>query len=202
MKAEIYSLSTNSWKNIGINHFLVKTRCWKYDAIFSAFIDGVAYWLNILDGADCLASFDTNSEVYEEFLVRRAIIGGKIEYNKYKNSICLLHYNIKLREDHVDMWVFEEKSFKKLHTIVIPEPRLTPLGFTMNNELLVVHNSWSLDQKKNSRSRILTLKVCLVLCNLESGKVIETGITLTRNFCGADTYVESLILLNDWKGTI
>ncbi|CAB4272375.1 unnamed protein product [Prunus armeniaca] len=126
-----------------------------------AFFNGVAYWIMFKekDATDhCLLSFDTDSESNRDF---------------------------RAGNDYIDMWVLQEKSFKKLLTVYLPGKwSFYPLAITMSNELLVGY----------------PCGIYLCSYNLETKQVTETRIKLAvdcYNNYNTHTYVESLVLLRE-----
>ncbi|CAB4263491.1 unnamed protein product [Prunus armeniaca] len=123
---------------------------------------------------------------------RNPATGGYCRWVKsveeYKESICLLQLNKDGQEEHINIWILQEKYFKKLVTVGFPGMSLTPLGFRMKNELLLeLHEQ---DSKGSD----------LAIYNLESKQLTQTGIRLVKNYYDAyyvATYVESLVLLMD-----
>ncbi|CAB4302894.1 unnamed protein product [Prunus armeniaca] len=138
----------------------------------------------------CL-SIPTDSEVFEELLLPDAVepmpYYCKVLISEYKGSICLLQSNRDFRagNDYIDMWVLQEKSFKKLLTVYLPgQWSFYPLAITMSNELLVGY----------------PCGIYLCSYNLETKQVTETGIKLAvdcYNNYNTHTYVESLVLLRE-----
>ncbi|XP_034208904.1 F-box only protein 8-like [Prunus dulcis] len=194
IEVEVYSLSTDSWKRIDAIPASIKTMVLHSDQC--AVYNGVAYFIMKKEDATyCFVSFDTDSEVFEEFLLPDAVVDGiesmldncKELIAEYKGSVCLLQSNLDFRagNDYIDMWVLQEKSFKKLLTVYLPGKRsFYPLAIRMSNELLVGYPCGS------------------YLCsyNLETKQVTETGIKLAvdrYNDYHAHTYVESLVLLRE-----
>ncbi|XP_021817178.1 F-box/kelch-repeat protein At3g23880-like [Prunus avium] len=194
IEVEVYSLSTNSWKRIDAIPASIKAMVLHSDQF--AVYNGVAYWIMKKEDATyCFVSFDTDSEVFEEFLLPDAVVDGiesmldncKELIAEYKGSICLFQSNLDFRagNDYIDMWVLQEKSFKKLLTVYLPGKRsFYPLAIRMGNELLVGYPCGS------------------YLCsyNLETKQVTETGIKLAvdrYNDYHARAYVESLVLLRE-----
>ncbi|KAL6285458.1 hypothetical protein ACE6H2_009848 [Prunus campanulata] len=143
------------------------------------------------EATHCLFSFDTDSVVFEEFLLPDAVkpmpYFCKVLISEYKGSICLLQCNLDFRagNDYIDMWVLQENSFEKLLTVYLPGKwRFYPLAIRMSNELLVGYPCGG------------------YLCsyNLETKQVTETGTKLAvgcLNNCNVHTYVESLVLLRE-----
>ncbi|ONI29226.1 hypothetical protein PRUPE_1G188300 [Prunus persica] len=119
-EVEVYSLSTNSWKSIGVIPPWIHALGWHSGRAVS---NGIAYWIMGRGEGDSfhLVSFDTGSEVFEQVLLPEAIVEGlegvEGEIQAYKES----------------------KSFKKIEKVVAPGTSLslTPLGFRMRNELLL-----------------------------------------------------------------
>ncbi|BFG24253.1 hypothetical protein CerSpe_105270 [Prunus speciosa] len=192
IEVEVYSLSTNSWKRIDAIPASIKTLVLHFNQC--AFSNGVAYWIMLKEkeATHCLLSFDTDSEVFEEFRLPDAVepmpYYCKVLISEYKGSICLLQSNLDFRASnhYIDMWVLQEKSFEKLLTVNLPRKwRFNPLAIRMSNELLVEYPCGS-----------------HYLCsyNLETKLVTETGIKLAVD-CYDDyhvhTYVESLVLLRE-----
>ncbi|KAM1011091.1 hypothetical protein ACFX13_047229 [Malus domestica] len=189
---EVYSLSTKSWKRI--DNPLVKTMAWQSG---NAVCNGVAYWImQKQNGTFCFVSFDTGSEVFEEFwlpdVVLRGINSGLDNYKEliaeYKGSVCLLQSNITRGPDLIGIWALKEKAFKALDVVLIPQRKsIYPLSFRMNNKLLV---GWPCADGKNYMTSV----------DLEARMVTETRVTLALdrlNEFHAYTYVESLVLLKD-----
>ncbi|CAL9009788.1 unnamed protein product [Prunus brigantina] len=169
IEVEVYSFSTNSWKRIDAIPASIKTLV--LHSHQCAFFNGVAYWImrKEKDATHCLLSFNTDSEVFEELLLPEAVepmpYYCKVLISEYKGSICLLQSNLDFRagNDYIDMWVLQEKSFKKLLTVYLPGKWSSyPLAIRMSNELLVGYPCGS------------------YLCsyNLETKQVTETGIKL------------------------
>ncbi|XP_034207110.1 uncharacterized protein LOC117620958 [Prunus dulcis] len=107
IEVEVYSLSTNSWKRIDAIPASIKTL-----------------------GKGCYSLFIVfryrDSEVFEELLLPDAVepmpYYCQVLISEYNGSICLLLSNLDFRasNDYIDMWVLQEKSFKKLLTVYLP----------------------------------------------------------------------------------
>ncbi|KAL6293813.1 hypothetical protein ACE6H2_001955 [Prunus campanulata] len=160
------------------------------------FDDIHAYWIMGAekDYSFHLVSFDTGSEVFEKVLLPEAIwdglqyyFGGFNDIHAYKESVCLLLPSG--RDVHVDIWVLQEKCLHKLHTVWFPGRSPVPLGFKMNDELLVKY-------RKHGRSRCQYLAIH----NLQTKQINETRFRLPLHCYlddHVDTYVASLLLLKD-----
>lgn len=202
IEVEVYSLSKLSWKQIAVIPTWIKTMWW-YCNSGSSMFNGVAYWIMTKDDHSCyLVSFDTSSEAFEEIPVPDAIgKTGHPRIDKYRESICLLERNIGDRDhepEHIDMWILRDKSFIRFHSLVLPGMCLSPLSFSLNNDLVMeYHEEFSSQGSDNSSY--------LALYNLESRQVSKTGIVLAQTpYCeyNANAYIESLVLLDDHrKGT-
>ncbi|PQQ19987.1 putative F-box protein [Prunus yedoensis var. nudiflora] len=185
---EVYSLSTHSWKSIGVLPPWIISMYWTSGHAVS---NGVAYW--IMQGENDslhLVSFDTGSEVFEKVLLPKPMscinqhyIDGFNDIHAYKESVCLLQRHV---DNHIDVWVLQEKCLNKLHTVWFPGRYPLPLGFKMTDELLVEY------RKNNQRY--------LAIFNLQTKLINETRLTLPVHCYinhHVDTYVASLLLLKD-----
>ncbi|XP_008222633.1 PREDICTED: F-box protein CPR30-like [Prunus mume] len=192
-EVEVYSLSTNSWKSIGVIPPWIYSLGWHSGHAVS---DGIAYWImgQGEDDSFHLVSFDTGSEVFEQVLLPEAIAEGlegvEGEIQAYKESVCLLQCERSEPELHVGIWVLQEKCLNKMHTVVIPGIWPMPLGFKTNDELLVNYVG-----KKG--------EIYLAIYNLQTKQINETRVSLPKHCSldsdAADTYVESLLLLKGWS---
>ncbi|CAB4294076.1 unnamed protein product [Prunus armeniaca] len=192
-EVEVYSLSTNSWKSIGVIPPWIYSLGWHSGHAVS---DGIAYWImgQGEDDSFHLVSFDTGSEVFEQVLLPEAIVEGlegvEGEIQAYKESVCLLQCERSEPELHVGIWVLQEKCLNKMHTVVIPGMWPMPLGFKTNDELLVNYVG-----KKG--------EIYLAIYNLQTKQINETRVSLPKHCSldsdAADTYVESLLLLKGWS---
>ncbi|XP_021832283.1 putative F-box protein At1g32420 [Prunus avium] len=189
IEMEVYSLSTHSWKSIGVLPPWIISMNWSSGHAVS---NGVAYWIMQAkkDFSFHLVSFDTGSEVFEKVLLPEAIWDNTLQYygfnhiHAYKESVCLLLQSG--RDDHIDIWVLQEKCLHKLHTVWFPGTSPVPLGFKTNDELL-------LEYRKNDRRY-------LAIFNLQTKQINETRVRLPGHCYldnHADTYVASLLLLKD-----
>lgn len=159
----------------------------------TAILNGVTYWLIEQDQMFRVVSFDTGSEEFEELMVPETLstFGHCLNVEVQKESICLLKEH--WQNPDIELWVLQESSFQKLATFVIPGTTfIRPLRFCIDNELLV------LDGNDDGT-------VDLVMYNPESKKVKNRRIRLAGEInlrmAGpkfyVNTYIESLVLLND-----
>lgn len=194
----VYSFSTNSWWRIGVIPDWLKCP-WQY--LGCEFWNGIAYWLIMKDSIVRIVSLDTDSEKFEEVVVPNTSSSRNLCIKVYKESICLLQ--VFLRRDgkkQVNLWAMQEGSFEKLCFFVIYGEGSLPLCFRTDNELFVEDGDY--------RDGMADL----VLYTLQSNQVQvnRTGIRLVLSRygglhfgslynCSANSYVESLILLNDGR---
>ncbi|KAL6213148.1 hypothetical protein ACLB2K_012595 [Fragaria x ananassa] len=190
---QVYTFSTNSWK---MNEVMRLDWDWKPCAK-CAVLNGISYWLAEEVSAEAsvfrILSFDTGNEEFEHFRVPDAIanVDGGLYIEVYKDSICLLEVDYCSCEDddggHIYVWLLQEQTFNLLQTIVLPSSgTCIPLGFTMDNQLLVEVLE---DDDDNYQ---------LALFVPESKQLLRTPILLpvhTRS--QVHTYNESLVLLDD-----
>ncbi|BFG15712.1 hypothetical protein CerSpe_019860 [Prunus speciosa] len=190
IEMEVYSLSTHSWKSIGVLPPWIISMYWSSGHAVS---NGVAYWIMRAeeDYSLHLVSFDTGSEVFEKVLLPKDIWGiiqyyidGFNDIHAYKESVCLLRSH---PDNHIDIWVLQEKCLNKLHTVWFPGSSPVPLGFKTNDELLLKYQKY--DQHY------------LAIFNLQTKQINETRVALPVH-CDlddhvGDNYVASLLLLKD-----
>nr|ADZ76515.1 S-haplotype-specific F-box protein [Prunus speciosa] len=190
---EVYSLRTDSWKMIeAIPPWLKCT--WQHHN--GTFFNGVAY--NIIQKGPIFSiiSFDSGSEEFEEFIAPDAIcISQGLCIEVYKEQICLLFSCYGCEEegmDKNDFWVLQEKRWKQLCPFIFPSKSYSTMGISIDNELLM------------QRRDFFNGGANLCLCNYDSKQVLETGIKLACmtygeiEFLFSFTYIESLVLLNDY----
>ncbi|CAL8992572.1 unnamed protein product [Prunus brigantina] len=190
IEVEVYSLSTHSWKSIGVLPPWIISMDWSFGHAVS---NGVAYWIMraVKDCSLYLVSFDTGGEVFEKVLLPEGIwespqyyVDSSNDIQPYKESVCLLKSEA---DNRIDIWVLQEKCLNKLHTVWFPGRFPVPLGFKSNDELLVKY-------RKHGRCQYLAIY------NLQTKQINETRVRLPvhcylDNY--VDTYVASLLLLKD-----
>ncbi|BFG15714.1 hypothetical protein CerSpe_019880 [Prunus speciosa] len=187
---EVYSLSTHSWKSIGV------LPPWIISMNYSsghAVSNGVAYWIMQAekDYSLHLVSFNTGSEVFEKVLLPEAMwdglqyyFGGFNDIHVYKESVCFVLPSGRV--DHIDIWVLQEKCLHKLHTVLFPGTSPVPLGFKTNDEILLKYRKYG--------------RRYLAIFNLQTKQINESRVMLPVHCYldhRVDTYVASLLLLKD-----
>nr|ADZ76517.1 S-haplotype-specific F-box protein [Prunus pseudocerasus] len=193
LAVEVYSLRTDSWKMIeAIPPWLKCT--WQNHK--GTFFNGVAY--HIIEKGPILSimSFDPGSEEFEEFIAPDAICHPwDLCIDVYKEQICLLFCFYDCEEEGMrknDFWVLQEKRWKQLGPFIFPVKCDGTIGISIDNELLM--------ERRNFIRGVADLQ----LCNYESKQVLETGIEVAVvkydeiEFVFSYTYIESLVLLNDY----
>nr|ABW17271.1 S haplotype-specific F-box protein 36b [Prunus cerasus]ABW17272.1 S haplotype-specific F-box protein 36b2 [Prunus cerasus]ABW17273.1 S haplotype-specific F-box protein 36b3 [Prunus cerasus] len=190
---EVFSLGTDSWKMIeAIPPWLKCT--WQHQ--MSTFSNGVAYHLLRKGPIFSIMSFDSGSEEFEEFIAPDAICSSwGLCIDVYKEHICLPFRFYGCEEEgmeQVDLWVLKEKRWKQLCPFIYPRSCYRTMGISIDNELIL--------QKRDLKKGV----AYLYLCNYESKQVLETGIKLAIitygeiEFLFSITYIESMVLLNDY----
>nr|AAT69246.1 S-locus F-box protein 2 [Prunus armeniaca] len=191
LAVEVYSLRTNSWKMIEAIPPWLKCTWQHYKGTF---FNGVAYHIIEKGPIFSIMSFDSGSEEFEEFIAPDAICSSwGLCIDVYKENICLLLQFYSSEEEGMrkaDLWVLQEKRWKQLCPFIYPFHYYSPIGFSIDNELLV--------ERKDFARGIGDLH----LCNDKSKQVLETGIELAAmkygkiEFLFVITYIESMVLLN------
>nr|ADZ76513.1 S-haplotype-specific F-box protein [Prunus speciosa] len=194
LAVEVYSLRTDSWKMIeGIPPWL---KC-SWQPYKGTFFKGVAYHVILKGPMFSIMSFDSGSEEFEEFIAPDAICDTwGLCIDIYKEQICLLLRCYGCEEEgmnKVDLWVLQEKRWKQLCPFIFPLDEWNgTIGISIDDELLLEITDFGKGVAD------------LYLCTYESKEVHETGVKLAVmkydeiEFLFAITYIESLVLLNDY----
>nr|BAD08684.1 S haplotype-specific F-box protein 2 [Prunus avium] len=195
LAVEVYSLRRDRWKMIeAIPPWLKCT--WQHHK--GTFFNGVAYHIIQKGPLFSIMSFDSGSEVFEEFIAPDAICNlWGLCIQVYKEQICLLSGFYGCEEEgmeKIDFWVLQENRWKQLCPFIYDPLDYCHriIGISIDNELLM------------EREDFLRGVGYLHLCNYESKQVLETGIELAVmkygeiEFSYAITYIESLVLLDKY----
>nr|ADZ76518.1 S-haplotype-specific F-box protein [Prunus pseudocerasus] len=195
LAVEVYSLTTDSWKMIEVIPPWLKCS-WKHH--HGTFLNGIAYHIIEKGPIFSIMSFDSGGEEFEEFIVPDAISSSwRLDIHVYKEQICLIFGFYGCEEEGMekfDLWVLKEKRWKQLYPLIYDplDYCYRVIGISIDNEFLM------------GRRAFEEGVVDLHLCNYESKKVLETGIKMAVmrygeiGFLFANTYIESLVLLNDY----
>lgn len=114
-QAEVYTLSTNSWKEIELG---IDVSNFPYSGHQTLYCNGVCYWYYLNQGSRKIISFDVVDEVFHSILPPEKVMGVEkkwrnlVEWSKiavWNNSIVLFFY-VKAGPAVVDMWVMDASS--------------------------------------------------------------------------------------------
>ncbi|KAF8034332.1 hypothetical protein BT93_C0586 [Corymbia citriodora subsp. variegata] len=168
---EVYSLGSDTWKNLGRPDFT-----WTVRGNSRAFVNGAMHWLaspTVDAPYNSIAAFDMREEAFREVmeLPRSEDLSqfslnprGKVTLSVLRGSLALIAFGIWNREE-CGIWVMKEygvaESWTKQHHIVLPVGSTVraALGLTGNGKLLLR----MVDEK-------------LVYCDVEDGQISEVGI--------------------------
>ncbi|XP_057950711.1 F-box/kelch-repeat protein At3g23880-like [Malania oleifera] len=145
-KAEVYSLRSDTWREIQAPPVCFEKYVLKY---YDRNIDGAIFWAGISDDP-VIVWFDMANETFRLIplphdvlsIYRRQDVVHRV--TSFKESFALLVF--PMSESHspyhlFDVWVMSElgvaESWVKLHSVALPE-RSLPLGLSNNGELLIV----------------------------------------------------------------
>lgn len=186
-KAEVYSLSRNSWRRIG-----TKAGCYAIDKSATAVVHGVVHWFaSRTKGAsgNFILTFDFGFEEFGEILLPKYDQPGKatphVSLSALRGSLALIlgWYDKFQRFKRWDVWVMSEygmvESWTKRYSIVPEERCFRCLGIINNNELVL---------DKSTREE-------LVSCDLE--RMQFKHLAISKYTKDVVNFSESLVLYNE-----
>ncbi|GLT50195.1 hypothetical protein SLA2020_237000 [Shorea laevis] len=152
-QAEVYTLSSNSWRQIEYSDFLT----FKLNTYLSTYWNGAYYWSAVQkrpspdDSVYGVYSFDFTNEVFyfkiipDYVKLPSFLLYGMTEFN---GTLALISYHYHRPEKILDIWVMDELGVNGVWTkLITTQPLLgveRPLGFLTSDELLLLLSGESL----------------------------------------------------------
>lgn len=197
-KAEIYSLSTNSWRELDPDVTLPEM---VYNERFSVSFNGCFHWCTPLN-TDCfglqILSFEWSTEQFREIQYPDRVEDTEGEYGMQKlivldNSLAMIWYNItgsQISDQHFDIWVMMEygvqESWVKKFSIGPLSGIESPLSSWNSDKLL-----WEMSNGQLASSAVL---------GDNRGSLTKYNIHGSPTTLQANIYHESLVALGELCG--
>ena len=197
-KVEIYSLSTNSWRELDPDVTLPE---WVYNPRFSVLFNGCFHWCTplITDSFGLqILSFEFSTEQFREIQFPDGAPDTEGEYGMQKlivldNSLALMWYNItgsQISDQHFDIWVMMEygvqESWVKKFSIGPLSGIESPLSSWNSDKQL-----WEMSNGQLASSAVL---------GDNRGSLTKYNIHGSPTTLQADIYHESLVALGELCG--
>ncbi|KAM7498428.1 hypothetical protein LguiA_022842 [Lonicera macranthoides] len=186
---EVYTVRTGVWRTIdgAAPNYVVYN-----NSPAPAYVNGAVHWVATLSGDDdssvsnLIVAFDTATEEFKEFTMPKSAVDKyviKLSVMVSEGLLALVEYEKIWQSDYCWVWVMKEygvsESWTRLLTIDMRGGIRTVVGFRNNDEVLLsarIIGMASYDHKEN--------------------EIKYLRIHGTNRSFYADTYVESLVLLN------
>ncbi|WOG92763.1 hypothetical protein DCAR_0312039 [Daucus carota subsp. sativus] len=195
---DVYSLRSNSWKEIG-----QEVSCCKLGR--PVFVKGVVYWIaKKCDGKRLILCFDTEEEVFREILLPGYDCAYKLDHfvQKFGELLCVLVFHPP--SEAVDMWVMEEAEvWRKITSIGLADKYGLPMGFRNNGEMVLRMLNYefgfvSYDLKRNKPTGIMKSKHLKPFgWDFSDDDEKEAVDNLDQKVYFVNPFMESLVLLDD-----
>lgn len=191
-KVELYTQGTGSWRCItSVGHPHHVPNCHSFQTFVNGAIHWIAFERTAVDGFRSLIMlFNTGSQAFSVMMMPTALVNhnsARLSITLYGESLALLCRG-KLGEGSCCLWVMKEygvaESWAKLYNFNLPEV-LKIIGFRKNGEVL-----------------LSTIDNGQLLCyNYETRTLTNTGYHECFDLFAADTFTESLVLLEGGNGS-
>jgi F-box interacting protein len=165
---EVYTLSTDSWRQIDA---VFESDAGVHDTVRNSqfYLNGVYHWHGSINEkpSDAIVSFNMTDEVFRIIRVPDLDEKNAIwrEYSMLNNCIAMIVSDAQdtVTEKIFDIWVMREYGVKESWTkqfVIGPLSGIQfPLGFTMNDELLMVARDGQLVSYNSNAQEIKSLQV-------------------------------------------
>ncbi|CAL5406188.1 unnamed protein product [Camellia sinensis] len=184
---EVYSLSTGTWRNVGVAAptYIV----YNFFAL-PAFVNGAVHWVASDRGDkgsfhNLVAAFDMKDDVFRDIMMPDGVAKTevlKLSISVLGTSLALVQYEKIWQSEYCWVWMMEEygvaESWTRLFTVDMREGIRKVVGFQRNNEVLL-----------SARVR------GLISYAPNTQRTVYLGIHGTNRSFYVDNYVESLVLL-------
>ncbi|KAJ8747797.1 hypothetical protein K2173_006950 [Erythroxylum novogranatense] len=185
IEVEIYSLNARSWKMIGA---CVDPFGMCFGNMQPTLLNGIVHWLvyRLVNQKEynSVLTFDFKKELFDSINLPKIVV---TEWNELSVTVCQKSLGVfHLDDHHCNIWVMQEygvvDSWIKIFIIDRRGVIERPLCFRSNGEILM--------ESVNDK---------LITYDAEEQKIYDLGIIGFGGWCRAESYVESLVLLNESK---
>ncbi|KAK9079882.1 hypothetical protein SSX86_001555 [Deinandra increscens subsp. villosa] len=196
-KAEVFTLSSGSWRSISMNMNLSASTKFKSQQVV---IDGVIHWATYAESyshCDRIITFDLISEEFGEVHLLDSLARRNLSVNKLNKSLVVL--NLDEVELTCDAWMMKKNGFEKLFTIDLKEfdgfVSSGIAGFRKNGQPIREH----MCEDDGSVEKITLIAYdpsTKLICDLGIYIEFESALFMITS------YTESLLLLNNHSDDI
>ncbi|GFP87929.1 F-box protein cpr30 [Phtheirospermum japonicum] len=188
-KIEVYSLTTNLWKDIEVDNFPWELFDARSDVVVNESIHWKAIYRDTHEDIMVILAFHIGEEVFRPLSFPNYLSDGEdlMEYvGVYKGSLSLFVFHLADQDpwdEKCYVWVMREygvvSSWTKVHSVRINPGVVTPHTFTQNNEIIY----------ENGRGETVVYHFDTHTTTVLIGQ--------EQAFLDSVTYVDSLVMLQD-----